>query len=57
MYKVVIPHTEAGVPALKLETKERSRARAVALLGEENGLEVEVTVEVAPRKVKFKGMD
>ena len=57
MFTVVISHNQQGQSALKLTTEKRGLARAVALLGKENGLAVTVTEEVQPRVVKFKGVD
>ena len=47
--------TEKGEVIFK--TENRPLARAMALLAKENGLTCEVTVETAPRQVKFKGID
>lgn len=44
-------------PLITLKTKERRLARSFVLLGKENGLDVKVTEEIAPRPVKFKGVD
>ena len=56
MYQITIPHTDEKVPALKLKTEKRSLANAAAQLGKENGLEVKVVAEIAPREVKFKNL-
>jgi len=57
MYLITISIPKEGVSPLKLKTKKRPLARAVQLLCKENGLEVEIVVEVSPRPVKFKGVD
>ena len=54
MFQIVVQHTQQGAPALKLHTEKRNLARAIALLGKENKVEVKVVVEVAPREVKFR---
>ena len=57
MYQIKIPHPQQGQAALRLQTENRNLARAAMMLGQENHLAVEVTEEVKPRVVKFKGVD
>jgi len=45
--------TEVG----ELKTESRALGRALKILARENGLDVVATEEVAPREVKFKGVD
>ena len=41
---------------LSFETEDRAVARAAALVGKAASIQVDVTVEVAPRPVKFKNI-
>ena len=54
MYRVTIKDPKDAETLLELNTEKRAYARAVKLCGEENGLLVDVMVDVAPRVVKFK---
>jgi len=57
MFTVVIPHPEQGQKAIQFKTDNRNVARMAALVGNVAGVVVKVTEEVAPRPVKFKGLD
>ena len=57
MYNITITHPVVGQQPLKLKTEHRHYARVISLLGEENHVKVEVVAEVAPRVVKFKGVE
>jgi len=56
MFHITIQHPVEGEAPVVLETEDRSLARSVAQLAKENGLDYEVSTEVAPRVVKFKGL-
>lgn len=56
MFTITILTTLSKEP-LVLMTDVRSQSRIVVLVCKENGLPVEVTEEVKPRIVKFKGVD
>jgi len=49
--------SDGGEMAIQLSTSSRSLARSAVLLARENGIRCEVTIEAAPRAVKFKGME
>ena len=56
MYIITIKTGQQGSPPLKLETISRPLARSCRILCLANKLECEVTEEVKPRPVKFKGV-
>ena len=57
MFTIVIPNPEEGQSPITLHTLKRNLARAARELGNENNMAIEVTEEVKPRVVKFKGVD
>lgn len=57
MFTIAIPNNDPKGEPIILKTERRNLARAAKELGNENKIVVEVTEEVKPRVVKFKGVD
>lgn len=57
MYQASITIQGEKKPVLTLSSENRKAMRALALLCQENELICVVTVEVAPREVKFKNIE
>ena len=56
-YQIIIARPGETECIIKFVTASRSLARSAYLLAKENGLNVEVVEELAPRAIKFKGIE
>jgi len=56
VYILTIKLSKNSEDTLILKTANRSYARFATLLFQQNGMAIEVTEEVVPRQVKFKGV-
>ena len=56
MITITISDAEGKIPLLTLKTEQKSLARSVALIVEENQLTWKAVAEVAPKEVKFRNM-